>query len=210
MANIMAKFTLYDFLSYTIPGLAVLLSINIEWVIKLYTYDGFEHFIGYLFLGFILFGYVLGMALSEFAELICTKIVMKTKWFNSGNEVSKIGFQAIGETLKKANIINDEKDINSEKDVIRYWGYMYADIQANEISSQVHSFISSDLICKNMMISIFISSCFLCIYFHSVSIVLGGVVLSMLYLRRWKKQSWRKLFYTTSWFVQKHNSKASK
>ncbi len=208
--EVLQKMTLYDLLGYAVPGSCMLIILlfnteNIALGNKLFT-----SYAGYLVGAIILFGYVLGIAISEVTDFILSVSIKRTSWFLCGNPL-KLYYERLALALGNAGIA-DFKDFTSvqtaetggdsaalQEKVAKYSTYIYSEIQADKTYSRIHNYASAALICKNMAFVTVVSG-IVCYNKHFVL----WIVLAAAFLRRWRKNYWKKEEYAADWFIQKH------
>lgn len=209
MVEVLQKITLYDLLGYAVPGTILVGVIGVSFLSGEPDLEKYADYAGYICAAGILIGYVLGIAISEVTDIIC-KVLKKGKYFKK-NDINIPDYTIIAENLEKAGAIRDKNSINSMDEATFYSGYMYNDIQVEAKYSRIHNYASAELICKNMAFVSFVSAIILgiCSSDMKVCIILIGWGLSALFLRRWKRNLFRKEAYAIHWFVQKHRDEQS-
>lgn len=212
--EVLQKITIYDLLGYTVPGSILVAVMEIcfcEQKIELML-STYEKQFGYICAITILLGYVMGMALAQLGKaifgsyhFIANKCKKKKK-----SEAECIGKEKIRKALIKSGL--DKKQLQNETDVNKlvktYSGYMFADLQTDSKYSRIHNYASSELVCGNLTLALFIAGILLCI--HKTSwIDLEKVVIyigvTILFATRYELQKKRKEDYMVDWFVQKYN-----
>lgn len=212
MSNIIEKITLYDLLGYTVPGTILVTIWGYVYLNNICMIDSFldccKDYAGYLFTALFICGYVIGIAISELTYIL-SKIIEKREWFMKENEIGIIGYNIIAKALKQAGLIQDENEIKNMKDAQKYIRCIYGIMQADSKYSRLHNYASSELICRNL--SFVALNCGIAVFCvtNKYIAILFGIILAGIYMERWKKQHWRKKFYTVSWFVDKYLNSSS-
>lgn len=215
--EVLQKITVYDLLGYTVPGSVLIAVIQICFHDGIVDLSKYGKHLGYYVAVIILLGYITGLILSEVSSILNAIIIFLLKPFKKGldkfkkiifdeEELSTIGCKKATEALVAAGIIKKGTKL-SKKKVKKYYGYMYADIQADSRYSRVHNYASSELVCSNLSLVVAISSVLLSIsrpeLLNGIGLVIGLVSSVLLYIRSIKQRN-RKLDYTLDWFIQKN------
>ncbi len=208
--EVIQKITIYDILGYTFPGVILIVALIARYQYKLCELD-LEN--GYIIAFIVILGYVVGMVISQLAKLPVYLIAISQdeETDKLADEIDRIGNYAITRALKNAGAIDNDNVILSKKEIVkRYFKFMFADIQADTYYSRIHNYASSELVCKNMAVTCFIST-FLTYNVQTIIReelwLLFGIISSILLLRRYMMNKDRKESYTIDWFVQKYSSK---
>lgn len=221
--EILQKVTLYDLLGYAVPGTCLL---TIILGVYIYGADNVvlqKDYAGYICGLIILFGYIIGIVISEVTDVILEKFIKQTKWFMADRKelevkpevlvaaLEKIGFNQVALDGGNEETSGEEEP---EKKIIKglmnkYHTSIYANIQTDPEYSRIHNYASAALICKNMAFVSFaatieISSLTIGNWPLSVLTVGTGMIFIWAFMLRWKKNYWRKYRYANEWFVQKY------
>lgn len=222
MNSVIEKITLYDLFGYLIPGLVFIILVCAG---PVYDYKEVREYLvdctGIIVSLGILLGFVVGMIISEIARMLFSGwVYLMRRIFQKeadSQDLMKVMNKYTGidvDVLKKA--IKRSGIPNSQMSLEQMLGVMYGDIQIDTCYSRIHGYSSSEVLCKNMVVSILaggiIESIYLVWYNHSVSCrmmyVCGAIWVFTIYIfaRRYKKFKRKKEQYTILWFVQKYLS----
>lgn len=203
--EILQKITLYDLLGYAVPGTILAGIAECCYFSEHVDWKNLSGYIGYICAITILLGYVIGIAISEATDLIYT-FLKKQGLFKMSNAF--LDYTVIAAALEKAGAITDRNSIKSIDDTYHYFTYMYSDIQTDKNYSRIHNYASAELTCKNMAFVVLAATIMLCVrkIIPLPILIIAGIILELLFLRRWNRQRSRKEMYTVQWFVQKHAS----
>lgn len=238
MDSFLEKVTLYDFFSDFVPGALCLILCACGIFPELAACKAFGegNFKGYIGFAFVILGYVLGVAISEIARIICTKIPqwgrekVREKFFCIGKKKTPKWLQKLNideQTLKNALVesgisqssIESAKNICVEKNIslAEYFAVqMFADIQVDPNYKRIHNYSSSESMYKNLAFSFIFGALvpgMLKFFLHIHILERFGwlcgleVFLAVIFFLRWKSFAKKKNLYTVSWFVEKYNKK---
>lgn len=206
--EVLQKITLYDLLGYTVPGTIFIM------VLGICLYDGnvdmkkYTDYAGYICAGVILLGYALGMVISEVTDIMY-RIIRKLFSVSRKDEIELLGYSNVAHALKNAGAVEAENTIGSVEDVRTYYDFMYAAVQSDPQYSRIHNYASSQLVCKNMAFVVFLSSILLRQFRPDImgngGVVLG-IIMTLLFVKRYNKQRNKKADYAVAWFVQKYSA----
>lgn len=209
--EILQKVTLYDLLGYAVPGtclLTVILGICVYGSDVVFQTD----YVGYLCGIIILFGYVIGIAISEVTDAFLKRFLKKTNWFKTDQKDLEVRPEVLAAALEKAGLKQAVLEMtNQDNDLLdKYQSFIYADIQADPDYSRVHNYASAALICKNMAFVSFVTTIegtlFAIGNWPLLILIVGiGIILIWAFMSRWRKNYWRKYQYANAWFIQKYN-----
>lgn len=223
MDSMLEKITLYDIMSYFIPGflcLALLVFSLFPELPKL-TSDTYNDWKGYIGFTFLIFSYVMGIAISSIARYLCEKV------FDCFENTKVSENSGMIDTLKRAleNSGISSKDIKTnscdERDSLakKYNRWIYADIQADPKYKRIHNYASSESMYKNISFA-FLLAAVLPLILHFIfdyQLVTGGkelffmvimeIILFLIFLLRWKRFEQKKREYAINWFMEKYAAK---
>lgn len=237
MDSFLEKVTLYDFFSYFVPGALCLILCACGIFPELAACKAFGegNFKGYIGFAFVILGYVLGVAISEIARIICTNIpqLVRKKFSCIGKRNPPKWLQELNideQTLKNALVesgisqssIESAKNICAEekRSLAEYFAVqMFADIQVDPNYKRIHNYSSSESMNKNLAFSFIFGALvpgMLKFFLHIHILERFGwlcgleVFLAVIFFLRWKSFAKKKNLYTVIWFAEKYNKKESK
>lgn len=228
MSGFIEKITLYDLLGYAVPGSIFLGMWGVIYVMIKGNpddlYRTYKDSIGFLLTVLLVLGYVVGMLISEFTDILL-KVAEGSLSFDLKQDLrnKKLNERQVEKALKKAGYMKQEDQIQSMDDVELYFSSMYGDIQSDAKYSRLHNYASSKLIYKNMS---FVSFCgvFTVLFLYNAKhsgmmflldrdmqqfLIAVGIfcVSGCLFFRRWKRMNEKTHFYTAVWFIEKYSGK---
>jgi type IV secretory pathway VirB3-like protein len=238
MNSIIEKITMYDILGYLVPGtLFWVLGVSGK-VLELISNgmiqnDTMGDYSAVLWVAVTVVAYAAGIALSEVMRWVClvcgwvasplckinflVLIWEKMKAFFKIESVENRLTQQIKQALEKGHYLSaEDRDGNwTVDDVKKYYKIMYADIQADEKYSRLHSYASSEVFYKNLAAATAAGVAVdICVFGGGYGgiIALGreraiACILVIAFLVRYKRFEKKKMQYTLSWFVEKYTGR---
>lgn len=203
--EVLQKITLYDLLGYAVPGTVLVIGAGACMLGETEDMSLYGDYAGYISAGIILLGYILGIAISEMSEFLGS-FIKKTTWFQKKKRAGNLDKEVVADALEKAGVLKNKSDALSSEKLNSYSTYMYSEIQADSNYSRIHNYASAGLTCRNMALVALLLTIVWCMNLETHKICTGfaGIFLAWMFLRRWRKQCWKKEEYTVNWFVQKH------
>ena len=221
MDSLVEKITLYDVMSYFIPGFLCSTLLVFGLVPELLTHNlgAYDKYVGYMTFTFLILSYVAGIAISDMARCLCD-VLSKTfldKKFSGWNDINKDN-----ENLKKAllksgmsreKIHPDGNESFGDKQEIMDW--IYADIQIDPQYKRIHNYASSESMYKNISMAFLIAVIVQLVLYPilgfspwsgriKVFMVLTEFVMAVIFLSRWKTFENKKKAYAYMWFMGKY------
>ena len=182
MDSMLEKITLYDIMSYFVPGFLCLVLIVFALIPELSTsnLDVYNNYKGYIGFTFVIFSYVAGIAISSVARFFCSLInefLKKRKEDKSNRDKSNRdksnrdkSNETYNQSLRNALLQSgmSEKDAESciskddslllrqRQDFLDMW--IYADIQADPRYKRIHNYASSEFMYKNIAVAFILAA----------------------------------------------------
>lgn len=216
MESLLEKITLYDVIGYGIPGCVFLAIIAITKEVYLLpqVIQVYENFTAVVIFTCLVFGYVIGILMSEISR-ICVDIVFgKITGFilvrilkkNCGNiliEPQMVDLARLKSILVTRGVLKVNSNDNSL--IEQHLSTMYSDIQTDSEYKRIHNYASAATMYKNMTMS-FLSGGIATIVFSSkyLNVGVACIIGAMLYLVRWYRFEKKKNNYTVLWFMEKY------
>lgn len=226
MDGVLEKITLYDILSYWVPGstLMLLLLMGTDQRALLNYLKQWEDYKGGLYLLFFLTSYLGGIVLSEIMTWLWKGLERfgksgthsgggtadgqeKKKVKRNGQKIEeKITVSQMTEALKRSGVYDSKETIESRiKENFRgyYMGYIYGIVQKNEQCKRIHNYASAYVLYKNVAGALAIGAIFT-VYNGAVSgwLGLGYILVSLLFVIRAIRFRNKKNNYAILWFVE--------
>lgn len=206
--DVIQKLTLYDLLGYTVPGTILIVIIGICHIdSELFVCEDFKAYIGYIAVLVIMFGYVVGIIVSEITSKIFGTIYKYFTFLNKNSEIDNIGCDVITQALINEGVLKNNQAILSKENIKNYYRYMYAVIQMDSSCVRIHNYASSELVCRNLIMVLLLSLFMLRKYreeWINANVVLWGIIGAFFLFLRYVKQKNAKEAYMLDWFVQKY------
>lgn len=227
--SLLEKFTLYDLLSYFIPGFVCLCLTAAGFAPELgqyYDSDALDGLKGYMAFAFLIFSYVVGIAISSVAWLLCEMLFSLQRFYKFFHGKRKTGEaetndQLLNRALLCSGLLQEEIDEGMQKRMSVsleevFAEYIYADIQADVNYKRIHNYASSETLYKNLACAFLLAAVAVFLFEHLVGwqvleniVYLRGfeLVISMVFVFRWKRFRKKKIGYAIQWFVGKYIKK---
>lgn len=166
MDSLLEKITLYDILGYMVPGFSFLMLALLPLDLKeLEDYaEMIDRMDSLLVLAAVVTAYVSGMALSEIGRLF----EIASRWLLSRGGIYYIPEEPVKENiilaLKKRGLVKGQEASSDRNVWLRYYRWMYGDIQIDGAYRRIHNYASAATMYKNIVcacvISIFVRHLF--------------------------------------------------
>lgn len=209
MGSLLEKITLYDILGYTFPGcvlLLLLLGTDVECIFSFL--DQWSDYKGAVFFLFFLTAYLSGIILSELADMFWAigkkiKPSLSAEW-----ERDVFLNEQVVKALKESGYYDASEASAGEierSDVSRYMGYMYGTVQKGTEYTRIHDYASAYLLYKNLAMALGAGTMLL--FFSkgwNFVILIGGVILTALMVKRSIRFYHIKNKYAVVWFLNKY------
>lgn len=227
MDSFLEKVTLYDFFSYFVPGTLclALIACGLWPELEQYQANINDYFYGYIGFALIIFSYVIGIALSSIAYLLCMLILYlfrhvgkRLKWLKEpeiDEEALKYALLKSGVSKKSINCaLENVPDEKQGRFLAKYFGRrIYADIQVDSTYKRIHNYSSSASMYKNITFAFLVGGAMPWIlkellqvqilkefkYLLVLEIGLAGI-----FWFRWKRFEEKKNLYALNWFLEKY------
>lgn len=197
--NLLEKITLYDILGYTLPGCVLLYILQYPDKLVEKNCTTFE------MICFIASGFLMGIILSEIAELLTARYTSHPRTKRKMEEKLEVKPSKIRQALRTAKILPRSEQIPDNELAEKYFTNMFSDIQADKQYSRIHNYASAELLYKNMALV-----CAVCSpIFGSRQYCMAmwfSITATLIFLNRWRRFHERKILYTIYWYVHKYTS----
>lgn len=227
MDSMLEKITLYDIMSYFVPGFLCLVLIVFALIPELSTsnLDVYNNYKGYIGFTFVIFSYVAGIAISSVARFFCSLIneFLKKRKEDKSNETYN---QSLRNALLQSGM--SEKDAESciskddpllprqRQDFLDMW--IYADIQADPRYKRIHNYASSEFMYKNIAVAFVLAAIVpeILHFFLKLELqenmnilIVFEILLAVIFFLRWKRFEEKKKKYAVNWFIEKYCAQKS-
>lgn len=218
---LLERFTLYDLLSYFIPGFICLCLVAGSFFPEVwmnYDSDTYEGLMGYIVFVILIFSYVLGMAISSIARLLCDGIFARVGKAKATGENEDM----LNRALLNSGMQQDEIDAKRQQNqgtlslTDTFASYIYSDIQADTNYKRIHNYASCEILYKNLACAFLLAAVVTLFLAHAEDwrmlhimgyIYVFDVVMAAIFLFRWKRFQKKKMGYAVSWFIGKYVKK---
>lgn len=199
--ELLEKITLYDLLGYTMPG-CVLIYI-LKWPQDFTT----KKISSLNIVMFIVFGYLLGILVSEISNLLLKKWEVSNMAKTEVERKIKLEADVIKIALEKAKVLQNNSVAADMGLMWKYFRYMYMDIQADKTYTRIHNYASAEVLYKNMAL---VSAVYAVIYGINNNQCIKTLLIfavTVVFLLRWWRFSKKKMVYTVYCYVNKYINK---
>ena len=210
MDSVFEKITLYDLFAYFVPGFAFMCLVSagfLPGILAHYNSAVWDGMAGYVSFVFLMFSYVVGIAISSVTEFACRKIFhrmeaidltgLKRALLNSGLNSDEITYLGEGKQPIPQNIAL----------------YIYADMQADSNYKRIHNYTSSESLYRNLFGAFLLGGLLTELLgflegwpmLAQIKYIYAGEAgLAIIFLSRWKRFRKKKMEYAVRWFVGKY------
>lgn len=210
MDSVFEKITLYDLFAYFVPGVIFMCLTCVSFMPEIFVHyvpAAWDGMTGYVVFVFLIFSYVLGIAISSLTEFLCRKI------FRKPEEIDETGLKRalLNSGLQPDEItgIGEGKQPTPQNIAL----YIYADIQSDSNYKRIHNYTSSENLYRNLF-GAFLMSGLLTGLLGSLEdwamleqmtyLYVWEAVMAIIFLFRWKRFRKKKMEYAVRWFVGKY------
>lgn len=222
MDSMLEKITLYDIMSYFIPGflcLSLIVFSTLPELSKL-NLDTYNDLQGYAAFTFLIFSYVVGIAISSIARTVCKRV--SDKWSKccgkskEGEKKNAEMMPVLMRALKNSGIpLSESKEEGNEWGCLakKYGSWIYADIQADSRYKRIHNYASCESMYKNLSAAFLTTAvltwvlhwgCGWQLVDHSGMLLGIEMILAVIFGFRWRRFEKKKNEYAVNWFMEKY------
>lgn len=210
MDSVFEKFTLYDLVSYFVPGLVFMCLVCGSFLPSILIYyepkvwDGLT---GYAAFVFLVFSYVMGIAISSVSAFLGGKILTKPR---------KLDETGLERALLKSGLQFNEivgREEGEGQLSKKFASYIYADIQTDPNYKRIHNYASSETLYKNLSGAFLMGGLVTSLLSYLAEwpmlnrmeyIYVWEAIMTLIFLFRWKRFREKKMEYAVRWFVGKY------
>lgn len=206
MSTVIEKITLYDLLGYALPGSLPVFTLAAFKLGEASTEEllRIKDFYALLIFVCIIAGYIVGIVISEFSNVLLNYKEKKLATVCLTEEKIRVPYNTLAKGLKNAGAVENVEIIGSFEKTMEYWGFMYAMISTDAAYKRIHNYASSETMYKNLSAALLVNSLIILISYGLSSYILINCICIFLLFLRWKKFWMLKKVYTVYWFIDKY------